>query len=274
VKARTIQQAVSQLARLSPLRPKLAVVLGTGFGSILESVELEAELAYAKIPGFPPVGVRGHAGRVFMGRLGSTPLLVLSGRAHFYEGYTMAQITFPVRVLAAYGISDLLLTNAAGGIHRSLRTGDFMVLSDHINGMGDNPLRGPWPDPSARFVDMSCAYDPRLRTLLLQAAKACRVRARPGVYLAVSGPSFETPAEIRAFARWGADAVGMSTVPEAIVARQEGLRVAALSLITNCAGGHDDQACSHEGVLDAANQARGDAAKLLSHFVSLYGRPE
>ena len=171
---------------------------------------MDKKVSYAKIPGFPKPGVSGHAGELYFGHLGKTPVLVLSGRAHFYEGHSMERVTFAVRALAAFGIRDLLLTNAAGGINKKFRAGDFMVLTDHINFMGANPLRG-----GPHFVDLTQVYDARLSALLFRAGKSCHLKLQRGVYLAVSGPSYETPAEIRAFARLGADAVGMSTVPEA-----------------------------------------------------------
>lgn len=182
----------------------------------------------------------------------------------------MEAITFPIRVLTGLGVRDLLLTNAAGGISRRLHPGDFMMLTDHINLMGANPLRGPiWPDRT-QFVDLTSAYDPALSSLLRRAARQAKVRLRDGIYLAVSGPSYETPAEIRAFARLGADAVGMSTVPEAIVARQCGIRVAALSCITNLAAGRDAKPLSHHEVLAAGTRAGDDAARLLEAFAEFY----
>ena len=184
----------------------------------------------------------------------------------------MEQVTFPVRVLAAFGVRDLLLTNAAGGVNRRFRPGNFMVLTDHINLMGANPLRGARAAGLPLFVDMSCAYDPGLRRLLHQAARAVGLRLRAGVYLAVSGPSYETPAEIRAFARLGADAVGMSTVPEVIVARQCGLKVAAISCITNLAAGLSRRKLSHAEVLQTGEKVKVLAALLLENFARLYGQ--
>jgi purine-nucleoside phosphorylase len=184
----------------------------------------------------------------------------------------MERVTFAVRVLAAFGIRDLLLTNAAGGINRSFRAGDFMVLTDHINLMGVNPLRGPAVPDRPRFVDLTKVYDTKLRALLFRAGKSCNLRLQRGVYLAVSGPSYETPAEIRAFTRLGADAVGMSTVPEAMVARQCGLNVAAVSCITNLAAGISKEKLSHAEVLETAERVKTLAAKLLKHFVGLYGQ--
>jgi len=262
----------SKLKKLSPLRPTLAVILGSGFHHALNELELAAQISYEKLPGFPPVGVSGHAGHLFIGHLGGTPVMVLSGRAHFYEGHPMTLVTFAVRCLAAYGIRDLLLTNAAGGINSSFRAGDFMLITDHINFMGANPLRGANPAGLPRFVDLTRTYDPDLNRLLQQAARKCGVKLKRGVYLALSGPSYETPAEIRAFGRLGADAVGMSTAPEAIVARQCGLRVAGISCITNLAAGLGQAALSHNEVLETAERVKNLAAQLLKNFCISYGR--
>ncbi len=266
--------AAARLKKLSPLRPTLAIVLGSGFHHVVRGLEVDAEVSYAKLPGFPPVGVAGHTGQLLIGRLGSTPVMVLSGRAHFYEGHSMPIVTFAVRALAAFGVSDLLLTNAAGGVNRSFRPGDFMVLADHINFMGTNPLRGPAQSGLPRFVDLTCAYDKGLSRLLARAARECGVRLRSGVYLAVCGPSYETPAEVRAFARLGADAVGMSTVPEAIVARQCGMKVAAVSCITNLAAGLSQQPLSHAEVLETAERVKILAAQMLKRFAKFYAQKE
>jgi len=264
--------AAEQLKKLSILRPTLGMVLGSGFHHVLEELEVDAAIAYNKLPGFPPVGVKGHAGRLYIGRLGGTPVMILSGRAHFYEGHPMTLVTFAVRTLAAYGISDLLLTNAAGGVNRRFRVGDFMMVTDHINLMGTNPLRGAEIAGMPRFVDLTEAYDKRLRQLMEQAAKMCELKLRSGVYLAVTGPSYETPAEIRAFGRLGADAVGMSTVPETIVARQCGINVAGISCITNLAAGRSGEPLSHREVLETAERVKSMAARLLINFARIYGR--
>ena len=261
------QTAAARLKKVSPLRPTLAIVLGSGFHHVLSELCVDKKVSYAKIPGFPEPGVSGHAGELYFGHLGKTPVLVLSGRAHFYEGHSMERVTFAVRALAAFGIRDLLLTNAAGGINKKFRPGDLMVLTDHINFMGANPLRG-----APHFVDLTQVYDAGLSALLFRAGKSCNLKLHRGVYLAVSGPSYETPAEIRAFARLGADAVGMSTVPEAIVARQCGLNVAAVSCITNLAAGISKEKLSHAEVLETAERVKTLAAKLLKHFVGLYGQ--
>jgi len=267
-----VRMTVAKIQKLSRLRPKLALVLGSGFKSVLSEVEVDVEVPYAKLSGFPRTSVPGHDGRLVVGALGGTPVLVLSGRAHFYEGHSMEQVTYAVRTLAACGVTDLLLTNAAGGINRKFRVGDFMVLTDHINFMGVNPLRGPVIPGLPRFTDLSRAYDAKLNTLLVSAARAVKLKLRQGVYLAVSGPSYETPAEIRAFARMGADAVGMSTVPEVIAARQCGLRVAAVSCITNLAAGISKATLSHEEVLETGERVKKVGASLLKEFARHYGQ--
>lgn len=263
--------AAARLKKLSKLRPSLAIVLGSGFHHVLNVLQVDVKIPYAKLPGFPPVGVSGHAGELLLGKLGGTDVAVLSGRAHFYEGHPMTLVTFAVRTLANYGIKEILLTNAAGGINRNFKPGDFMVLTDHINLMGTNPLRGPaWQD-LPRFVDLTRVYDERLQALLRRAGQTCKLNLRSGVYMAVCGPSYETPAEIRAFATLGADAVGMSTVPEAIVARQCGVNVAGLSCITNLAAGRSRNILSHAEVLETAERVKTDAARLLETFAKSYG---
>lgn len=263
--------ALSRIQKLSPLHPQLGLVLGSGFGHVLQKLTNVARVPYSRLPGFPKPTVAGHAGELIVGKLGGTPVFVLNGRAHYYEGHSMAQVTLGVRTLAALGVRDLLLTNAAGGINRNFCAGDFMLLTDHINLMGENPLRGPAPKGLPRFVDLTQAYDATLNGLLIQAARKSRVKLQRGVYLAVSGPTYETPAEIRAFARLGADAVGMSTVPETIVARQLGLRVTALSCITNLGAGLSKSPLSHEEVLETAQRVKPVAAKLLESFGEIYG---
>jgi len=268
----TAQAAAARLKKISPLRPTLAIVLGSGFHHALAELRVAKKIAYAKIPGFPKPTVSGHAGELYFGHLGKTPVLVLSGRAHFYEGHDMERVTFATRTLAAFGITDLLLTNAAGGVNKKFRAGDFMILTDHINFMGTNPLRGPAIPGLMRFVDLTDTYAAGLRQLLSRAAAASQLKIRSGVYLAVSGPSYETPAEVRAFGRLGADAVGMSTVPEAIAARHCGLNVAAISCITNLAAGISKEKLSHAEVLETAERVKKSGAQLIRNFAELYGK--
>lgn len=261
-----------KLQKSCALRPTLAIQLGSGFSSIAGNVKAELEVPYARLPGFPDTRVAGHPGRLIVGKLSKVPILLLCGRAHYYEGFRMAEITFPIRVLARFGIRALLLTNAAGAIHGGYQAGDFMRFSDHINLMGENPLRGISTRKSPPFLDLSRTYDAGLAEQLDAAAAKAKLHLHSGVYLAVSGPSYETPAEIRAFERLGADAVGMSTVPEAIMARRCGLDVAALSCITNAAAGTGNTPVSHEEVLKTGDQAASRALNLLQHFVRIHDR--
>ncbi len=247
--------------------PPIAVILGSGFDEIASCFPSEATVPFRDLTGFPRLSVEGHRGLVIKSTLNHANLLLLCGRSHYYEGHTMDTLTFPVRALAAAGVKILLLTNAAGGIHPLLRCGDFMAIQDHINFMGVNPLRSSKTRDGDRFVDLTQTYDIELLNALVSSARAERIRCRKGVYIAVSGPSYETPAEIRAFRRLGADAVGMSTVPEAIVARQCGLRVAGLSFITNQAAGTNAHPISHDAVLREAGYHSDEMVRLMASFL-------
>jgi purine-nucleoside phosphorylase len=259
----------NQLKMMTRLRPCLGLILGSGFQAIASAIRATAEIDYSDLPGFVEPLVPGHPGKLSIGYLGPTPVIILNGRSHYYEGHTMAEITFPVRVLAEFGVKDLVLTNAAGGIKVGLRPGDFMCVTDHLNLMGTTPLRGGDAKDNC-FVDLTQAYDVRLQALLRKAAKKASVRLRSGIYAAVCGPCYETPAEIRAFARVGADAIGMSTVPEVIVARQCGLAVAAVSCITNLAAGRNQKPLSHKDVLATGERMKHAATDLISRFAELY----
>jgi purine-nucleoside phosphorylase len=250
----------------------LAVVLGSGFAGATKGIKISARLACSDIPGFPIAEVKGHEGQVLIGVVGRNPVLLLSGRVHYYEGYEMDRVTFGIRTLAEYGIDSVLLTNAAGAINRTFRPGNFMIIEDHINLMGVNPLRAAVSRDRDLFVDMANAYDATMRNTLNRAARHVGISLRRGVYLAVSGPSYETPAEIRAFRALGADAVGMSTVPEAIVARQCGLRVAGISCITNMAAGASKtgQAISHQEVINISKSLEEKSSRFLRHFIELH----
>ena len=268
---RALDQAVTRVRRRWRVRPRLGLILGSGFRGGLAGMEEAFSLPFSRLPGFPSAAVPGHEGRLVGGWLRGMPTLALSGRVHFYEGHDMETVTLGTRLLARLGVETLLVTNAAGGLNPRLRVGGFMILTDHINFMGVNPLRGPGAGDGSGFVDMTRAYDPGLQQLLRRAARKARIPLRSGVYLAVSGPSYETPAEIRAFRRLGADAVGMSTVPEVIAARQEGLRVAGLSCITNLAAGTGGSSLDHAEVLATGSRVSGKAARLLTEFAALYG---
>lgn len=260
------------ILRRSTLRPTLGIVLGSGFDKLLADCTVLLEISYSSLPGFPRPGVAGHAGKLALAYMARMPVVILSGRAHYYEGHTMEAATFPIRVLAEMGVKAVLLTCAAGGINSRYKPGDYMQFKDHINLMGANPLRG-WNSPEwPRFVDLSEAYDPVLNKTLAQAGKQAKARLHSGVYLAVSGPSYETPAEIRAFERMGADVVGMSTIPEVVVARQCGLRVAALACVTNLAAGRNKKAITHAEVLSAGAAGAATATRFLQEFVKLYAQ--
>lgn len=251
-----IEAAVNALRSRFSLSPKVGIILGSGLSAVAEAVQAEAVIPYPEIPHFPRSTVEGHAGRLVVGHLEGQPVMVMQGRAHYYEGYSMAQIALPVRVMQFLGVGILIVTNAAGGINPSFRPGDVMLIRDHINliGMaGLSPLRGPNLDRfGPRFPDMSRAYDPELRALARWVALDLHIPIREGVYICLAGPSFETPADIRFLRLIGADAVGMSTVPEVTVARHGGMRVLGISGISNVAtpeeGGPE---ASHQEVLEA-----------------------
>jgi purine-nucleoside phosphorylase len=264
------EHTAAQIREMCSDVPTLGIVLGSGFAGIARSVKVLAEISYRKLDGFPQPTTAGHAGCLLIGSLGGTPVLLLNGRSHYYEGRSLAEVTFPIRALDALGVRDLLLTNAAGAINRQFRRGDFMIITDHINLLPDNPLRGL--EGTRKFVDLTRVYDPDLVKVLKAGSRQAGVRLRSGVYLAVSGPSYETPAEINAFERLGADAVGMSTVPEAIVARYCGMRVAALSCITNFAAGRSKGLLSHAEVISTGEKATAAAEKLLRAFVARYAQ--
>ena len=263
-----IMEAVHFIKKNDPRVPQVGVVLGSGLGEFADSVAEPSPVAYADIPHFKSVSVAGHAGRLVMGRIGPVSVAVLQGRIHYYEGHDIGDVVFPVRVLAALGIRSLLLTNAAGGINPEWRPGDLMVIRDHINLMGINPLRGANDERlGPRFPDMSAVYDPSFQDIIAAALGEIGRPARRGVYLALSGPSYETPAEIRMLAALGADAVGMSTVPEAISARHMGLRVAGISCITNLAAGISAQPLSHQKVTETAERVKNDFIRLLNRVI-------
>ncbi|MFO8026196.1 MAG: purine-nucleoside phosphorylase [Opitutales bacterium] len=254
---------------IANFQPEIGLILGSGLGFFADDrIEVEGRLPYSEIEGFPVSTVPGHAGRFVYGTLRGKRVLCMQGRFHYYEGYSMAQLTLPVRLMHKVGIKTLIVTNAAGGINRDYVPGDFMLLGDHINFLGTNPLIGERSGEGVRFPDMSAVYDPELRDDLKAWAFSEGRDLREGVYLAATGPSFETPAEIRAFAALGADAVGMSTVPEAIVGRQLGLRVLGISCITNAAAGLSRSPLTHEEVSETAERVRPQFAGLLETAVS------
>ena len=260
--------------KLGSLSPAIAIVLGSGLGAVADAVAEPMIVPYSAIPHFPQSTVEGHSGRIVAGLLGGEPVVAMQGRVHFYEGYSPQQVTFPMRVLGALGIRTAILTNAAGGIAEEYSVGQLVALADHINLMGWNPLTGPneprfgyRPGAGRRFFDMTEAYSKRLRALAQEAAAAEGFPLDEGVYLAVSGPNFETPAEIRAFRALGATLVGMSTVPETIAARHMGLEVLAFSCVTNPASGLGATQLSHEEVFAAGRQVERRLTRLFARLV-------
>ena len=259
-----LELATQLVQARSPLRPRVGLVLGSGLGFLADRVEEAVAIGYAEIPGFPVSTVAGHASRLVLGRLAGQKVAVMQGRFHYYEGYAMERIALGVRLLARLGAETVIITNAAGGISSRLQPGDLMLISDHINLMGSNPLIGPNPDSlGPRFPDMSNAYDAGLRALARRVADKLGITVREGVYTAMTGPSYETPAEVRLLGAAGADAVGMSTIPEVIAAVHAGLKVLGISCISNLAAGRSDRPLSHEEVEETAAGVHDKFTRLL-----------
>lgn len=258
------QRAARYVLSRTRLRPRVAVVLGSGLGAFGDELEAARAIPYARIPGFPRSTAVGHAGRLVIGKAGGVPVAAMQGRVHFYEGYTAGQVIFPMRVLARMGVRAVILTNAAGGINRNFSPGALVVIRDHINLMGANPLAGP-NDPrfGPRFPDMTGAYSPAFREIARREAARLGSELREGVYAAVSGPSYETPAEIAYLEKIGADLVGMSTVPEVIAARHMGLEVLGISCVTNLAAGISGRPLSHDEVLETGERVAAQLIALL-----------
>lgn len=263
-----VMQAADYLRTKLPFFPKLAIVLGSGLGNLVDHLEKPVIIPYRDIPHFPHSTVIGHAGNLVAGFLRGRQVLVMQGRFHFYEGFSMAEVTFPLYVLRQLGVAQLIITNAAGGINREFLPGDLMLITDHINLLGTNPLIGPNDEQfGPRFPDLSQAYAPRLRQIAKTASRELDLSIREGVYLATTGPSFETAAEIRAFSILGADAVGMSTVPEVITANYLGMEVLGISCITNLATGLASAPHSHTDVVHTAGSASGRLCNLVETIV-------
>ncbi|HWB30735.1 MAG TPA: purine-nucleoside phosphorylase [Vicinamibacterales bacterium] len=266
--ARIDAAAADLRARLGGDVPSIALVLGSGLGGFTARLQGAVAVPYGEIAHWPTPTVVGHAGQLVAGTIAGRRVLVLSGRAHYYEGHPFSVVTFATRVLGRLGVKTLVVTNAAGGINAAFSSGLLMVIDDHINFMGSNPLIGPNDARlGPRFCDMSAVYSPRLRAIADEAAREIDLAIGHGVYLAVTGPSYETPAEIRAFRALGADAVGMSTVPEAIVARHMGLDVLGLSCISNMAAGMQATALSAEEVIATTARVQGDFIRLLEAII-------
>jgi purine-nucleoside phosphorylase len=266
-----IQEAVAYINAKFPEIPKIGIILGSGLGEYAESFSDPVIIPYSDIPHFPQSTVVGHKGRLLFQKFNHSTLVAMQGRFHHYEGYTPEQVVFPVRVMGKLGIRRLILTNAAGGINPGFEAGDLMLITDHINFMGMNPLRGPHRDEfGERFPDMTHTYDPEDANVFEVVAQKLNIRLRRGVYIAFSGPSYETPAEIRMARTLGADAVGMSTVPEAIVATQMGIRVSGVSCITNMAAGMSGAKLAHQEVMETANRVRKQFIALIDGVIQQF----
>ena len=269
---KAIDKAVAHVRSRSRLQPQVGVILGSGLGNVVKSIDVDTEIPYADIPGAKASTVVGHQGKMILGRAGKVPVVVLSGRMHFYEGYDMREVTLLARVVGRLGIRKLVVTNAAGGVNTSFKPGDLMLISDHINLMGVNPLRGPnIEELGQRFSDMSEAYPESLRKLARDVARENGIMVQEGVYLALSGPTFETPAEIRAFRTLGADAVGMSTVPEVIVMSHMNIPVLGISCITNMAAGILKQKLGHEEVMETTARVEKEFTQLIAGVLTRMG---
>jgi purine-nucleoside phosphorylase len=265
--AARLSEAASVVQERTALRPTLGLVLGSGLGAFAKTLEDATAIPYREIPHFPVSAVSGHQGELVLGRSGGVGVAVLAGRAHFYEGHPLERVVFPVRLLGRLGVTTLIVTNAAGSVNTSFRPGEIMVIEDHINMIG-NPLIGPNEEAlGTRFPDMSDAYDARLRDAAEAACHAAGLVARRGVYLALTGPSYETPAEIRMARLLGADAVGMSTAPEVVAARHMGVRVLGLSCLTNMAAGVTAQKLDHREVLEAGERVKDALLAVLRRVV-------
>lgn len=268
-----VQKCVEIVRKRTDFKPVLGVVLGSGLGNYASQMEVVCEIPYGEIPGFPVSTVEGHDGRFLFGYIGDIPAVLMKGRVHYYEGYTMEDVVLPIRLMALLGIETLLLTNAAGGINPTFKVGDFMVITDQISSFVPSPLIGEnVSEMGERFTDMTQIYDKELQGLLKEAAKDIGFDVKEGIYVQASGPNFESPAEIRMFAALGIDAVGMSTTCEALVARHAGLRVAGVSCISNLAAGISKVELSHDDVQSIANERGGELEEFITAYITKLGK--
>jgi purine-nucleoside phosphorylase len=263
------EHAARTIRALTSEEPRLAIVLGSGLGGFADEFENAVSIPYQQIPGFVTSTAQGHAGSLVIGKVEGVPVLAMQGRVHYYEGYSLEEVTFPIRTFKLLGIETLVLTNAAGGVDVQLSQGALMVISDHLNFMGVNPLRGANDERfGPRFPDMSEVYTRELQEQVVEIAHDMSVIVRRGVYAALAGPSYETPAEIHMLRSFGADAVGMSTVPEAIVASHMGMKVLGISCITNMAAGISENPINHEEVMETGERVRATFTELLRRFIA------
>lgn len=263
-----LTEAVSYIRSQTSLKPQIGLILGSGLGAFVNQVQINCKISYNDIPHFMPTTVEGHQGNLIIGHLGNKAVVILQGRNHYYEGHSMETVVFPTRTLALLGIETLILTNSAGGFGDTMQAGDFMIIEDHINLMGINPLMGPnIKELGPRFPDMTEAYDKSLISSMEKIFQQSASRYHKGIYCAVSGPTYETPAEVRYLKLLGGKAVGMSTVPEVIAANHLGLRVGALSCITNMAAGISRQKLSHEEVTQTAKNVEQKFSSVMRQFL-------
>ncbi len=263
-----IKVTASFIQQKTTTKPKVGIILGSGLGGLVDIIEKETSIAYADIPNFPVSTVEGHSGQMIFGKIGKCSVMLMAGRFHYYEGYSMEEVTFPIRVMKALGVETVILSNAAGGTNATFNIGDLMIIKDHINICPEHPLRGPNDERlGTRFPDMSQAYDHDLIALAREIADEQGLSPRVGVYIGLQGPTFETPAEYRMLHAMGGDAVGMSTVAEVIVARHAGMRVFAMSVITDLGITDVPIIITHEEVLEAANAAAPKMAALVEELV-------
>ncbi len=268
-----LQESTQFIRSRTDLKPRMGIVLGSGLGAFVNHIQVSCEIPYSEIPHFASPSVEGHSGRLILGSLANVPLAVMQGRVHFYEGHSMEKVVYPIRTLAMLGIEVLILTNSAGGLDPKMKSGDLMIIEDHINMMGANPLMGPnIKNLGPRFPDMTEAYDKKLRDQMERVLKELKIPHSKGIYCGVSGPTYETPAEVRFLQKIGGQAVGMSTVPESIAANHLGLRVGAVSCITNPAAGIHSSKLTHEEVTEIANSVEQQFSKFLTQLISDLGK--
>jgi purine-nucleoside phosphorylase len=263
-----VMETVSYLNEKISYRPKVSIILGSGLGDLVDYIEDKVELDYEDIPNFPVSTVEGHAGKLVFGKIGGVEVLAMKGRFHFYEGYDMKEVTYPVYVMKQFGIENIIVSNAAGGANKTFKPGTLMLITDHINSFGTNPLIGRNDKRfGPRFPDMSETYTKRLQELAKKIAEDHGIEYREGVYLGTTGPTYETAAEVRAFTNMGADAIGMSTVPEVIIANYLGMDILGISCITNMATGIAKEAHSHESVVEIAQRTGKDFCRWIAETI-------
>ena len=263
-----LMACVADIRKKTDFKPEIALILGSGLGDYADSIKVEAAVEYSEIAGFPVSTVAGHKGRFVFGYVGDKPVVIMQGRVHYYEGYPMADVVLPTRLMGMLGAKKLFLTNAAGGINETFTPGTFMMLTDHITVAVPNPLIGPnIEELGSRFPDMSEVYSKRLRDVIRKSADECGIAIREGVYVQLTGPSYETPAEIRMCKVWGGDAVGMSTACEAIAARHMGMEVCGISCVTNLAAGISKVELNHKEVQETADRVAADFKKLVTQII-------